>query len=143
MLGLDSWLRTTARTEPATLPPGQKGRLVVEVTVPDGCHIEAREPGEPFLIPTALEFESVDGVTIGPVEYPPGDVERFDWSPVVLRVYRGTFELRAPIEVSVGAARGRRRVVGRVRYQGCTQTLCYPPAVQEVTASLGVVASRL
>jgi hypothetical protein len=26
-----------------------------------------------------------------------------------------------------------------VRYQGCTEALCYPPAEQEVTVSLDVV----
>jgi len=100
---------------------------------------ETYEPSEPFLIPAALALEDVDGVAMGRVAYPPDEVETFDWSPTVLKVYRGTVELTAPFEVAAGATPGRRRVTGRMGYQGCTETLCYPPAEQEVTAFLQVV----
>ena len=139
MLALQSWLALRARVEPEELAPGEAGRLVVEVTIPEGCHIESYEPSEPFLIPAALALEDVDGVAMGRVAYPPDEVETFDWSPTVLKVYRGTVELTAPFEVAAGATPGRRRVTGRMGYQGCTETLCYPPAEQEVTAFLQVV----
>ena len=139
MLALQSWLGLRARADPEGPRPGDVGRLVVEVTIPDGCHIESHEPGDPFLVPTVLELDAIDGVAIGAVQYPADEIVTFDWSPTTLRVYTGTVRLVAPFEVSVKAAGGRRRLIGRVRYQGCTETLCYPPAVQEVTASLQVV----
>jgi len=33
-----------------------EARLIVEAMVPEGGHIEAREPAEPFLIPTVMEI---------------------------------------------------------------------------------------
>ena len=136
---LANWLSLAARFEPARLTPGERGRLVVEVRVPDGCHVESHRPSEPFLIPTELFVGEVDGVRVEEVEYPPDEERVLDWSPAVLRVYRGSFELAASVEVSAGAAPGSRSISGRVRYQGCTEAHCLMPAEQSVEATLDIV----
>ena len=139
MLDLGNWLDVEARLEPAALAPGEQGTLVVEISVPRGCHVESHEPSEPFLIPTTLELRGAEGVHVGPVSYPPDELRTFDWSPAVLRVYRGTVELTARVEVDSGAAPGSRRLTGSVRYQGCTESLCFPPAEQAAEAVLDVL----
>lgn len=136
------WLALSARVEPAQLAAGQRGRLVVEVEIPEGCHIEAHAPAEPFLVPTELGFEPADGLVIGPVEYPPAEAKQFDWSAMVLRVYRGTLRLEAPLALAAGAAPGSRRIRGRLRYQGCTPTACLMPSTQPVEAVLEVAPPR-
>lgn len=129
---LSQWLALRAYLEPLHLGPGQRGKLVVEVEIPDDCHIEAHEPSEPFLVPTELSLDPVEGVAIGPVRYPPAEERRFDWSPVVLCVYRGTIRLEAPLEVAAEAVAGLRQIRGRLRYQGCTPLTCLMPGSQPV-----------
>ncbi len=135
---LASWLTLRARVEPERLAAGERGRLVVEVTIPEGCHVESHGPSEPFLVPTELLLEVDDGVQVGPVAYPPDEERTFAWSPAVLRVYRGSFELSAPVEAAAGAEPGVRRIAGRVRYQGCTEAICLMPAEQAVEALLEI-----
>jgi len=135
---LPTWPAPSVRAEPRRLARGQRGRLVVTIDVPEGCHIQSRDPAEPFLIPTTLDLDAPPGLSFGPASYPVGDVERFDWTPVVLRVYRGRVEIVVPVEVAAGAATGRRRVTGRIRYQGCTANACLPPAEVEVAVDLEV-----
>jgi Disulphide bond corrector protein DsbC len=137
-LDLGSWLSLSARVEPARLRPGDRGRLVVEVTVPEGCHVESHDPTEPWLIATVLGVEAPEGIAPGDVAYPDGEDKVFDWSPTVLRVYQGSFELSAPLEVSSGASPGSVEVVARLSYQGCTESLCLMPAQQTVGASLEI-----
>lgn len=135
---LKEWLSLRARLEPPQLAPGQRGKLILEIGIPDDCHIEAHVPSEPFLVPTELSFDPVEDLAIGPVDYPSGDEERFDWSPVSLRVYRGTIRLEAPLELAAEAVTGSRRIRGRVRYQGCTPSSCLMPSAQPVEVVLDV-----
>ena len=135
---LAQWLKLRARVEPRHLRPGERGTLVVEAEIPAGCHIEAHEPSEPFLVPTELSPDPIEGVTIGPPRYPPAKQKRFDWSPAVLRVYEGSVRFEAPVEVEATAAAGPRTIHGQLRYQGCTPAACLMPAVQAVEAKLDI-----
>jgi hypothetical protein len=135
---LAEWLALRAHVEPECLRPGERGTLVVEAEVPSGCHIEAHEPSELFLVPTELCPGSTEGVTIGPARYPPAKRKRFGWSPAVLRVYEGSVRFEAPVEVEAAAAAGPRTIRGWLRYQGCTPAACLMPAMQAVEAKLDV-----
>ena len=99
-------------------------------------------PSEPFLIPTTLGLVGSDGLTLGPASYPVGEAQRFDWTPVVLDVYRGRIEIDVPVRVETGAIPGRRTVSGRVRYQGCTANACLPPAELSVEVDLEVMGKE-
>ena len=136
------WLKLRARVEPRHLRPGERGTLVVEAEIPAGCHIEAHEPSEPFLVPTELSPDPIEGITTGPVRYPAAKQKRFDWSPAVLRVYEGSVRFEAPVEVDAAAAAGPRTIHGRLRYQGCTPAACLMPATQLVKAKLDVAHKR-
>jgi len=133
-----NWLGLRARVEPARLRPGERGRIVVEVTVPDGCHVESHEPSEPWLIPTVLRVDGPPGVFVGEAEYPPAEERTFGWSPVALRVYRGTFEVSAPLEVDRSSSPGGRVLRARVGYQGCTESICLMPSEQMAEAWLEI-----
>jgi DsbC/DsbD-like thiol-disulfide interchange protein len=128
--------------EPRRLAPGQRGRIVVTIDVPDGCHIQSHQPAEPFLIPTTLDLDGSAGLALGPATYPVGDMERFDWTPVVLNVYRGAVEIVVPVRVEAGTNPGRRTVSGRVRYQGCTVNACLPPAGTDVEVDLEITSEE-
>jgi hypothetical protein len=138
-MGLASGLSLRARVEPERLATGRRGTLIVEVGIPQGCHIEPHKPSEPFLIPTELLIEPPEDMTVRAVIYPPDEERTCKWSPAVLRVYRGTVALTAPIQVHTHAWPGARPLSGRVRYQGCTEAVCLPPAEQHFDATLDVV----
>jgi hypothetical protein len=132
------WLALRAHVEPECLRPGERGVLVVEAEIPPGCHIEAHEPSEPFLVPAELNLEPVEGVAIGPVRYPAAEEKRFDWSPAVLRVYRSSIRLETPVEIGTNTKAGSRVIRGRLQYQGCTPAACLMPAVQLIEVELDI-----
>jgi len=139
---IPAWPTPSARSEPTRLAPGERGWIVVTIDVPDGCHIQSHEPAEPFLIPTTLDLDGSGGLSFGPATYPVGETERFDWTPVVLNVYRGAVELDVPVKVEAGAKAGGRTVSGRIRYQGCTENACLPPAEVGVEVDLEVASKE-
>jgi hypothetical protein len=141
-LDLANWLSLSARVEPARVRPGDRGRLLVEVTVPEGCHVESHDPTEPWLIPTVLGVEAPEEIAPGDVAYPDGEDKVLDWSSTVMRVYQGTFELSVPLEVASGASLGSVEVLARLSYQGCTESLCFMPSQQTLAASLEIAMEQ-
>jgi DsbC/DsbD-like thiol-disulfide interchange protein len=136
---LDAWAPPTLRLEPDQLAPGHHGRIMVTIDVPDGCHVQSAQPEEPFLIPTTVELEAPDGVAIGDAVYPTAEYERHEWTPVERSIYRGAVEVVVPVEVAARVHPGVVTIVGRVRYQGCTENTCLPPVEQTVEIKLPIV----
>lgn len=134
-----TWSAPSARVEPPRLAPGERGRIVVTIDVPGGCHVQSHTPREPFLIPTALELDDTSAVTFGSTVYPDGETKRLDWTPVVMEVYRDSVEIVVPVDVEPTAMPGTMTVSGRVRYQGCTDIACLPPAEHPLEVDLEVV----
>lgn len=130
--------RPSVRVEPCRLAPGERGRIVVTLDIPSGCHVQSHTPKEPFLIPTTLRLDEPGDVTLGPAVYPPAHTQWFDWTSVELDVYRGTVDIVTPIEVANEATAGITTIAGHVRYQGCTETACLPPVDEPIEARLEI-----
>ena len=136
------WSPPRVRVEPPRLARGENGRVVVAIDVPDGCHVQSHEPVEPFLIATALELDDPPaGLKLAEPHYPAAEPERFDWSSIVLTVYRGTIEIVVPLEVAATACPGPTTISGRVRYQGCTETACLPPTDWPVDVQVEIIGT--
>jgi hypothetical protein len=43
---------------------GNRAQIVLDIDIPENCHIEAHEPAEPFLIPTVIEVHDLHEVEI-------------------------------------------------------------------------------
>jgi hypothetical protein len=125
-------------SEPGTIPldavgrrRGPRAEVILTARIPPGTHIEAHEPPEPFLIPTVVEVEELEGAT---VDYPEPVPKEFEFSDVVLSVYEG-----APRFVVRGEpAPGIERVRGVIRYQPCVNGACLPPRTSAWEAVLEV-----
>jgi len=137
---LDAWPPPAIRLEPHQLASGDRGRIVVTIDVPDGCHVQSAQPAEPFLIPTSVELDAPPGVTIGEPVYPPAECEHYEWTPIELSIYRGIVEVVVPVEVATGVPPGALTMAGRVRYQGCTEYTCLPPVERPVELALSIVS---
>jgi hypothetical protein len=141
-VALEEWLGVEARVEPSAIRAGRTGTLGVILRIPEGGHVETHEPAEPFLIPTEVRVEEGEDLVFGPPAYPPGEIETFTWSPVVLRVFRGDVLVAVPFAVLADARPGERWIRGRVRYQGCTGALCLPPAERAFETTVTVTAAE-
>ncbi|MGH2984934.1 MAG: protein-disulfide reductase DsbD domain-containing protein [Solirubrobacterales bacterium] len=99
---------------------GSQTEVILTARIPEGIHIESHQPPEPFLIPTAVEVQGLEGAT---VDYPDPIRKDLGVSDVVLSVYEGTprFVVRGRV------APGAERVRGAIRYQPCVGGACLPP----------------
>jgi DsbC/DsbD-like thiol-disulfide interchange protein len=127
-----------------TAKRGRVARASIVIDIPDGLHVNSNRPSSQYSIATSVKV-SGSGVKVGPVRYPRGHNRKFQFSEQPINVYEGrvnVYEGRVsfPFSVTVPANfKGNTvKVRALVRYQACTNEVCYPPKNKEVTLSARV-----
>ncbi len=116
---------------------GQALSVPVEVRVSSGYHVTSAAPGDRYLKPLRLTWEK--GVLLpGTAIYPePTFIDNAE-TKTKLSVYEGTFTIKQPITVPSDAPQGFGALVGKLSFQACTDTECYPPATIPVRLSYDI-----
>lgn len=99
---------------------GDDVRLAVTVTLPDGVHIEPHRPADPYLIPTVLDVEGLEDVSI---EYPSPVVKDLGWKGLTLGVLQGA----VPFVITGRVPTATTHLNGTLTYQPCIGGACLPP----------------
>ncbi len=103
----------------------------VTVQVRSGYHVNSNSPNEDYLIPLGLRWESgplaADGVT-----YPKPEEKNYGFSPKPVSVFTGQFEVVTRFKVDASAPAGPGVLIGKLRYQACSDNTCYRPATLEI-----------
>jgi DsbC/DsbD-like thiol-disulfide interchange protein len=118
------------------VPVGESVRAAVVLTVEEGWHVNAHRPTYDYLIGTALDWSSASGLRVDNVEYPRPKRLPLDFAGDVIDVYEGSAPIFFDVRPADGAARGERRLTGRLRVQACNDKTCLRPST--VRASLPV-----
>lgn len=120
----------------------QRGRTVqaaVVMEIPAGYHVNSNRPGSKFSIPTALRIEAPGGVRIGPVSYPRSQLRKFSFSEERISVYEGRAVLRFNITIPANYQTGVTQLRARLKYQSCTDEVCFPPVTRDINLPLTVI----
>ncbi len=120
-----------------TINKGSTKRAYVVMEIPKGLHVNSNRPKSEYAIPTRVTVEA-SGVTIGAVSYPPGKMKRFSFSDEPISIYEGRVVFGFNVTVPRGF-RGRTfRLKADVRFQPCTDEVCYPPRTKTVELTVRV-----
>jgi thiol:disulfide interchange protein DsbD len=121
------------------LPPDQAFRYT---TSSDGREIVVRWTVQPgyYLYLKRMGLESGDaGVTVGTPVYPKGELHNDEFFGEQI-VFRGDFEVRAPVTLPAGTSRFNLDL----KLQGCADAgLCYPPTTWQTSVDVGGAGALL
>ncbi len=120
-------------------PRGRVVQAAIVIDIPQGYHVNSNRPLSKYAIPTEVKIEAPAGVRVGPVIYPRPVVRRFSFSKDQIAVYEGRAVIRFNVTVPANFQGDRLTLRARVRYQACTDEVCYPPRTREVTMPIEVV----
>ncbi len=123
----------------------QRGRTIqaaIVMDIPQGYHVNASKPLGKYAIPTTLKIEAPDRIQISPVSFPRAAVRRFKFSKDQLAVYEGRAVMRFNITIPVDYEPGVTELRARLRFQSCTDEVCFPPATREVKLPIGIVGAN-
>ncbi len=116
---------------------GSAGRASVTLSIPAGLHVNSHRPNGEYMIATTVTARS-NGAKIGAVSYPRGRNRKFGFSESLLNVYEGRVTFGFNVTVP-STYRGRTVTVNvSVKYQACTNEVCYSPKTKQLTLTAKV-----
>lgn len=118
---------------------GKKARATVILSIPAGLHTNSSRPGTEYAIATSVKASSAAGVKIGSVSYPRGTNRKFAFSEKPINVYEGRVPFGFDVTVPATFRGNAVRVSVTVRYQACTDEVCYPPKSKAITLTAKVI----
>lgn len=138
-----SFVATNAQTVTGTIAKGEvtkgrKAKATVVLDIPHDLHTNSNKPGSEYAIPTTVKITSVSGVKIGAVVYPRGMNKKFEFSEKALNIYEGKVEFTFDVTVPTSYRGAKIEIEVSVRYQACTNEVCYPPTSKKATLTANV-----
>ena len=129
-----------------SVDPAQQGstfQAAVVMEIPRGLHVNGNRPLGKYAIPTTVKVDAPRGMKITAVTYPRAQVRSFRFGDGVpaerLAVYEGRAIMRFNVTVPSDFDRGVARIRVNVRYQSCSDEVCYPPASRELILPIAIV----
>ena len=121
-----------------TVTRGKAARATVVLSIPGGLHVNSNRPNSEYAVATVVRASS-PGLKIGPVSYPRGKNRKFSFSENTINVYEGRTSFGFNVTVPPTFRGNRISVRVSVKYQACTDEVCYPPKTKTATISASVL----
>ena len=106
----------------------------IGVKIGEGFHVNSNAPLDEYLIPLRLTWQAAP-LELKGIEFPAPKMEKSDFSPKPIAVFDGAFEITSKFAVPAAAPIGAGFITGKLRYQGCNSTTCFPPKTIDVRFS--------
>ncbi len=116
---------------------GGSARATVVLSIPAGLHVNSNRPDSEYSVPTTVRA-SGRGLKIGPVRYPRGKSRKFEFSNDRINVYDGRAAFFFDVTVPAGYRGNTARINVAVKYQACTNEVCYAPKTKNITITARV-----
>ena len=108
----------------------------IPLNVDAGYHVNSDKPPSEYLIPLKLTWTATGALQGGEVTFPKPSL--LTVGDQKLTVFTGSFDLLAKFKVAPTAPAGPGVVTGKLRYQACNDTTCFPPKTVDVTVGYQV-----
>lgn len=122
----------TAAINGGEIARGSQARGIVTMSIPGGLHVNSNHPSSEYAIPTTVSI-TASGAKVGSVTYPRGANRKFEFSENAINVYQGTVRFPFTVNVPEGFKGNVVRLRAVVKYQACTNEVCYPPKTKDIT----------
>jgi thioredoxin:protein disulfide reductase len=120
---------------------GDRVKLALKVSLPEGLHTQSNKPRDPTLIPTVLTIDAQPGVTVDEIVFPPSTDLKQAGLDQPLAVFEREFAIGVQAALAANVPAGGLVIPAHLRYQACDSNLCYAPSTADVQWTLHVVAN--
>ena len=123
--------------DPVLVGSDQSTNATFEITLPDGYHVNSDAPLDEFLKPTRLLMDAPDGIAVASIRYPEALLFATQFSEQPLAVYEHEFRIEVALTVT-DLAPGDYPLRATLKYQACSDRICYPPATRQTEVTLTI-----
>ncbi len=103
----------------------------ISIELREGYHTNSNTPNEDYLIPMRLKWEP-GPLSAADVVYPKPEQRKYEFSNTPVSVFSGKFDILTRFKVDPKSPAGPGVLVGKLRYQACNDTTCFPPKTVEI-----------
>ncbi len=128
----------TPLVERPAVRAGERARVALKVSLPEGLHTQSNKPRDPLLIPTELVIEAPAGIAAEEIVWPPSTDFAQAGQEKPLAVFEHEFAIGVELSIAPTAS-GDVEVPAKLRYQACDANLCYPPQTAPVVWRFHIV----
>ena len=131
---------TNAQSISGSIPAVKRGgttRGTVVMSIPGGLHVNSNRPNSEYAIPTTVKVTGA-GLKLGAISYPRGKNRKLGFSEDSINVYEGRATFSFNVTVPANFRGDTIKVRAVVKYQACTDEVCYPPKTKEITLTARV-----
>lgn len=121
-----------------TVKRGGAARAVIVMDIPGELHVNSNRPNSEYSIPTTIKV-SASGIRLSRINFPRGKNRKFEFSDNPVNVYEGRVSFPFTVTVPATFKGNTVRVRAVVRYQACTEEVCYPPKNRDITLTARVL----
>jgi thiol:disulfide interchange protein DsbD len=120
---------------------GATVKAALQVTLPEGFHVQSNQPRDASLIATELTLDPPAGIRGAEVVFPEAVEFRQEGLPEPLVVFDRHFTIGVQLAFAADLAPGPRAIPFTLRYQACDDKVCFAPSTARGEWSVQVVAS--
>ena len=128
---------TVAQPQKLAAKRGMDVTAKIDVSIAAGYHVNSNAPHEAYLIPLRLTWTPAP-LEVETVSFPKPRDERYSFSEQPISVFTGNFEIATKFKVPADALSGPSILAGKLRYQACNNTMCFPPKTVEVKLPIDI-----
>lgn len=122
---------TVQSPPPLAMKTGVETPVKLHVKLNSGYHVNSDKPADEYLIPLKLTW-TAEPLTISSITFPEPKMEKYSFSEKPLSVYTGDFDIVTKFRAPANTPKGEKTITGKMRYQACSTTACYPPRSADV-----------
>jgi len=123
----------------ATGYAGKSSRIILDVEVKEGYHIQANKVKDEFLVPTTVDVATDKNIELGKPSFPVTKEFKLEGTNDFLDVYDGNFQITIPFKTQRGVKKGKYNLQARLRYQACDFKSCLFPKTIEFIIPLTIM----
>jgi thiol:disulfide interchange protein len=132
--------QTNAQTVSGSIGAVKRGgstKGTITMSIPAGLHVNSNRPNSEYAIPTKVSVSGA-GLKIGAVNYSRGANRKLSFSEATINVYEGRATFTFNVTVPANFKGDVIKVRAVVKFQACTDEVCYPPKTQDITLTAKV-----
>lgn len=129
-----AFYQTKAQTFSGSIKPIKRGgsaKGAITMTLPENLHVNSNKPTSEFAVPTVVKI-SAARARVGKIIYPRGENRKFAFSEDVFNVYENVNVFNFTVKIPANFKGKFVRVSAVIKYQACTNEVCYPPARKKI-----------
>lgn len=125
-----------APSVPRTVSAGKPFTIVVNISIDTPYHIQANSVKDPY-IPTELRLTETKGFHLDKVTYPKPIVTTMSGERIA--VFEGKVVIKADVTADKSLKPGKYTLPVVLKFQGCNEQACFPPATLDLKSSVTVI----